>query len=198
MRWRGRSLFLFRSCFVVLLLHFCFVDSQITNLTFLGFDQPGELKVHQDVVYNSSSQSFFLNVRGNNTTQGFPSCGRIYYKDKVQMMNNAIVARFSTSFTFSITGEDVNYYPEQSYLWMHADGFAFMIMADANADGGSTLCLLQRVNNKLTTNIVFAVKFDTFQSESVTKTGWKYKCRMVIICCLQKVPEAKGSSLPMS
>nr|PNR32301.1 hypothetical protein PHYPA_026427 [Physcomitrium patens] len=145
--------------------------SQITNLTFLGFDQPGELKVHQDVVYNSSSQSFFLNVRGNNTTQGFPSCGRIYYKDKVQMMNNAIVARFSTSFTFSITGEDVNYYPEQSYLWMHADGFAFMIMADANADGGSTLCLLQRVNNKLTTNIVFAVKFDTFQSESVTKTG---------------------------
>lgn len=103
--------------------------------------------------------------------QGFFFCGRIYYKDKVQMMNNVIVVWFSIFFIFLIIGEDVNYYFEQSYLWMYVDGFVFMIMVDVNVDGGLMLCLLQRVNNKLIINIVFVVKFDMFQSEFVIKIG---------------------------
>jgi hypothetical protein len=141
------------------------VASQNTNFAFPIFNSSNQFILVNDSSFLVSESSFLLNPLGSFQTKG--SCGKLYYKDKVRMKDllpGGAVASFSTSFSFSITGQDSWH---DSTGWLHGDGFAFTFATDNSTVGssGGSMCLIPELNNgNGASNRLFAVEFDTYRN----------------------------------
>jgi hypothetical protein len=141
------------------------VASQNTNFAFPIFNSSNQFILVNDSSFLVSESSFLLNPLGSFQTKG--SCGKRYYKDKVRMkdlLRGGAVASFSTSFSFSIPGQDSWH---DSTGWLHGDGFAFTFATDNSTVGssGGSMCLIPELNNgNGASNRLFAVEFDTYRN----------------------------------
>jgi hypothetical protein len=87
-------------------------------------------------------------------------CGKLIYKEKVQMLHpsTGAVASFKTSFTFTI-------FPPSGDSSKHfGHGFAFTFMEDNHTVGvaGDSMCVVTLGTQGQITNTFFAVEFDTY------------------------------------
>jgi serine/threonine protein kinase len=137
-----------------------FVHGQPTNFSFTSFDSTS---IDEIILLDDAAQYFseyvVLNALKSATGRG-PGCGKLMYKEKVQMFypSTGAVASFQTSFTFSIL-------PALGQLQNTGDGFAFTFMPDNVTEGaaGGTMCIqVDRTDG--TANSYFAVEFDTHQN----------------------------------
>jgi len=100
-----------------------------------------------------SVNTAFGNGRGN-------GCGRLIYKEKVQMLHpsTGAIASFKTSFTFTI------FPPCEDSSKGSGDGFAFTFMEDNHTEGGagSNMCVTLHGTQGQIANTFFAVEFDTY------------------------------------
>jgi hypothetical protein len=136
-----------------------FVHGQPINFSFTSFNSTSidEIILLDDAALDFSDY-VVLNALSA-ATGTVPGCGKLMYKEKVQMFypSTGAVASFQTSFTFSIlpaVGQETG------------DGFAFTFMPDdvTEGAGGGEMCIqVDRVDGTAT-NSYFAVEFDTFQN----------------------------------
>ncbi len=137
-----------------------FVHGQPTNFSFTSFNSTS---VQDEIILLDDAalyDSEFILLNSMNSGVGTDSsCGKLMYKEKVQMFypSTGAVASFQTSFTFSILpalGQVPGY------------GFAFTFMADNVTEGtaGATMCVEVQRSDGTQANSYFAVEFDTFQN----------------------------------
>ncbi|KAH8972495.1 hypothetical protein BDL97_02G200000 [Sphagnum fallax] len=138
-----------------------FVHGQPTNFSFTSFNSTSvqdELILLDDAALYDSLGFIVLNSMNSATGTG-SHCGKLMYKEKVQMFypSTGAVASFQTSFTFSIL-------PAPGQLT--GDGFAFTFMPDNVTEGnpGGSMCVEVERNDGTQANSYFAVEFDTWQN----------------------------------
>ncbi|CAM6008747.1 unnamed protein product [Sphagnum balticum] len=137
-----------------------FVHGQPTNFSFTSFNSTS---VQDEIILLDDAalyDSDFIVLNSVNSAAGTgSSCGKLMYKEKVQMFypSTGAVASFQTSFTFSIL-------PVLGQV--PGDGFAFTFMADNVTEGtaGATMCVEVERSDGTQANSYFAVEFDTFQN----------------------------------
>ncbi|CAM6008736.1 unnamed protein product, partial [Sphagnum balticum] len=136
-----------------------FVHGQPTNFSFTSFDSTS---IDEIILLDDAAQYFseYVVLNALNSATGTVSgCGKLMYKEKVQMFypSTGAVASFQTSFTFSILpalGQETG------------DGFAFTFMPDnvTEGAGGGEMCIQVDRTDGTAANSYFAVEFDTYQN----------------------------------
>ncbi|CAM6008743.1 unnamed protein product [Sphagnum balticum] len=137
-----------------------FVHGQPTNFNFTSFNSTS---VQDEIILLDDAalyDSHFIVLNSMNSATGTGSaCGKLLYKEKVQMFypSTGAVASFQTSFTFSIL---------PALGQGPGDGFAFTFMPDNVTEGtaGGTMCVEVERSDGTQANSYFAVEFDTFQN----------------------------------
>ncbi|CAM6053679.1 unnamed protein product [Sphagnum tenellum] len=133
-----------------------FVHGQPTNFSFTSFDSTS---IDEIILLDDAARYFsdYVVLNALSAATGTVlGCGKLMYKEKVQMFypSTGAVASFQTSFTFSILpvlGQETG------------DGFAFTFMPDnvTEGAGGGEMCIeVDRVDGTAA-NSYFAVEFDT-------------------------------------
>ncbi len=134
-----------------------FVHGQPTNFSFTSFDSHS---IDEIILLDDAAQYFsdYVVLNGLDAATGTDTgCGKLMYKEKVQMFypSTGAVASFQTSFTFSIL-------PVLGQV--PGDGFAFTFMPDnvTEGAGGKSMCIQVDRSDGTAANSYFAVEFDTF------------------------------------
>ncbi len=156
-------------CIVTRLLVILFVNpssfvlhAQPSSFTFVNFNSSylEQIILVDDAVQWESKYILLDSVNtalGNGEGNG---CGKLIYKEKVQMLHpsTGAVASFNTSFTFTI------FPPCDDSSRQSADGFAFTFMEDNHTEGGvgGNMCVVLHGTQGQIANTFFAVEFDTY------------------------------------
>jgi hypothetical protein len=160
---------LLQYCIVTRLLVILFVNqsscvshAQPSSFTFVNFNSS---YLEQIILVDDAIQygSKYILLDSVNTAFGegrYYGCGKLIYKEKVQMLHpsTGAVASFKTSFTFTI-------FPPSGDSSKHfGHGFAFTFMEDNHTVGvaGDSMCVVTLGTQGQITNTFFAVEFDTY------------------------------------
>ncbi|CAK9214457.1 unnamed protein product [Sphagnum troendelagicum] len=140
----------------------CVSHAQPSSFTFVNFNSS---YLEQIILVDDAIQweSKYILLDSVNTTFGegrYYGCGKLIYKEKVQMLHpsTGAVASFKTSFTFTI-------FPPSGDSSKHfGHGFAFTSMEDNHTVGvaGDSMCVVTLGTQGQITNTFFAVEFDTY------------------------------------
>lgn len=140
------------------------VASQATTFTFSEFSSADLFILVEDVEHNQNDSAFYINPQGASAAE--QSCGKLLYKEKVRVadLSAGTAVSFNTTFSFSITSQDLpssNSYYIQDY-W-RPGGLAFtFVTEDISSGDPSCMCLINEKDNVQLTSRLFAVEFDTF------------------------------------
>ncbi|CAK9870600.1 unnamed protein product [Sphagnum jensenii] len=140
----------------------CVSHAQPLSFTFVNFNSS---YLEQIILVDDAIQweSKYILLDSVNTAFGegrYYGCGKLIYKEKVQMLHpsTGAVASFKTSFTFTI-------FPPSGDSSKHfGHGFAFTFMEDNHTVGvaGDSMCVVTLGTQGQITNTFFAVEFDTY------------------------------------
>jgi hypothetical protein len=156
-------------CIVTRLLVILFVNpssfvlhAQPSSFTFVNFNSSSrdQIVLLDDAVQWESKYILLDSVSTAFGEGRDYSCGKLIYKEKVQMLHpsTGAVASFKTSFTFTI------FPPFGDSSKVSGDGFAFTFMEDNHTEGaaGGSMCVISYGSQGQVANTFFAVEFDTF------------------------------------
>ncbi|CAK9216632.1 unnamed protein product [Sphagnum troendelagicum] len=140
----------------------CVSHAQPSSFTFVNFNSS---YLEQIILVDDAIQweSKYILLDSVNTAFGegrYYGCGKLIYKEKVQMLHpsTSAVASFKTSFTFTI-------FPPSGDSSKHfGHGFAFTFMEDNHTVGVArdSMCVVTLGTQGQITNTFFAVEFDTY------------------------------------
>ena len=146
------------------------VASQTSSFSFSEFSSADLFILVNDVQHNQSDSAFYINPQGASLAK--QSCGKLLYNEKVRVvdLSAGTAASFNTSFTFSITSQNLS--SSDSYYipkYWRPGGLAFTFIAEKistaqipAAGDISCMCLIAEKDNVQPTSRLFAVEFDTF------------------------------------
>lgn len=156
-------------CIVTRLLVILFVNpssfvlhAQPSSFTFVNFNSSylEQIILVDDAVQWESKYILLDSVNTAFGNQRGKLCGKLLYKEKVQMLHpsTGAVASFKTSFTFTI------FPPCEDSSKLSGDGFAFTFMEDNHTEGaaGGNMCVALLGTQGQIANTFFAVEFDTY------------------------------------